>query len=209
MVRRVAERIERATGQGGRNFQWQVSLVQDRQANAFCLPGGKIVVFTGIMPVAKTDAGLATVIGHEVGHAIARHGSERMLREKAANTFMSGVQWSLADQSYQRQREIMGILGAGAKYGVLMPWGREQESEADHLGLLYLARAGYDPRESLTFWQRMEATGGQSAPEWMSTHPSHGTRIQQLKEWMPAAMEEYEKAQKAPHERMPTPERPE
>lgn len=192
-VRRVAGRLAQGTGDTGKKFDWAVSLVRDQQANAFCLPGGKIVVFAGILPIAKTEAGLATVMGHEMAHAVARHGSERLFKEQATQTLMRGVQVSMADMSYENQRWVMGVIGAGARYGFLMPWGRDQESEADHLGLLYMARAGYDPREAIAFWQRMEQNGGRAAPEWMSTHPSHGTRASQLEELMPKAVAEYER----------------
>jgi predicted Zn-dependent protease len=195
LVRRVASRLAAATGQDGAGFDWRVSLVRDPQVNAFCLPRGKIVVFTGILPVAKTEAGLATVMGHEMAHATARHGSERVFQQKATQTLLTGVQFSLGDMSYEQQRAIMGAIGAGAQYGILMPFGRDHESEADAIGLIYMARAGYDPREAVAFWQRMdEHAGGQNPPEFMSTHPSHDTRVQRLKELMPAAMEEYQRA---------------
>jgi metalloendopeptidase OMA1, mitochondrial len=195
LVKRVASRLAAATGADGQGFEWRVSLVRDPQVNAFCLPGGKIVVFTGILPVAQTEAGLATVMGHEMAHATLRHGSERVFQQKATQTLMTGVQFSLGDLSYEQQRAIMGAIGAGAKYGILMPFGRDHESEADRIGLRYMARAGYDPREAVTFWQRMdEHGGGQSPPEFMSTHPSHDTRIAQLKDLIPAAMEEYQRA---------------
>ena len=186
-----------AAGQAGREFAWAVSLVQGSQVNAFCLPGGKIVVYTGILPVAKTAAGLATVMGHEMAHATLRHGSERLFQQKATQTLMTGVQFSLGDMSYEQRRAVMGAIGAGAQYGILMPFGREHESEADAVGLTYMARAGYDPREAITFWERMEQTSGRGAPpEFMSTHPSHGTRIAQLKALLPKALEEYQKAAK-------------
>ena len=195
LVKRVAGRLAAATGDAAKKFDWRVALVRDAQVNAFCLPGGKIVVFTGILAVAKTEAGLAAVMGHEMAHATARHGSERLFQQKATQTLMTGVQFSLGDMSYEQQRAIMGAIGAGAKYGVLMPFGRDHESEADRLGLLYMARAGYDPREAVAFWQRMEeASGGGAPPEFLSTHPSHGTRVEQLQALMPEALEEYRRA---------------
>jgi predicted Zn-dependent protease len=197
MVRRVAGRLAAATGPSGKGFDWAVSLVRDKQVNAFCLPGGKIVVYTGILPVAQTEAGLATVMGHEMAHATLRHGSERLFQQKATQTVLTGVQVSIGDMSYEQQRAIMGAIGAGAQYGILMPFGRDHEKEADAIGLTYMARAGYDPREAIGFWQRMaESSGGGAPPEFLSTHPSHGTRIEQLKELMPQAMSEYEKARK-------------
>jgi metalloendopeptidase OMA1, mitochondrial len=191
MVKRVASRLAAATGKAGQDFQWQVSLVRDGQVNAFCLPGGKIVVYTGILPVAENEAALATVLGHEMAHAISRHGSQRVFEQNLAQTFMTGVAGSLSDMDYDKQRAVMGALGAGAKFGVLMPFGRKQESEADEIGLSYMARAGYDPRESIRFWKRMESAASSQPPEFLSTHPSHGTRIQQLEGWMPKALEEY------------------
>jgi predicted Zn-dependent protease len=195
MVKRCAERLAGQTGEAGRNFQWAVSLVESPQVNAFCLPGGKICVYTGILPVAQTEAGLAVVMGHEMAHATLRHGSERVFQQKQAQTLMSGVNFSLGDLDPQQRRAVMGAIGAGAQYGYLLPFGRDHESEADSIGLTYMAKAGYDPREAVTFWQRMgQASGGKAPPEFMSTHPSHETRISRLKEMMPKAMELYKQA---------------
>ena len=192
MVRDVASRLAKATGQ---NFDWQVSLVDSPQVNAFCLPGGKIVVYTGILPVARSPSGLATVMGHEMAHATLRHGSERLFQQKATQTLMTGVQFSLGDMSYEQQRAVMGAIGAGAQYGLLLPFSRDHESEADAIGLRYMARAGYDPHEAITFWQRMaESSRGQQPPEFLSTHPSNGTRIARLQELLPAALKDYQQA---------------
>ena len=198
MVKRVASRLAGATGQAGADFDWRVSLIQSPQVNAFCLPGGKIVVYTGILPVAQNDAALATVLGHEMAHATSRHGSQRVLQQNLAQTALTGVAISLSDMDYGKQRAVMGALGAGAQFGVLMPFSRKDESEADAIGLHYMARAGYDPQESIRFWQRMENVGGgQQPPEFLSSHPSHGTRIQQLQAEMPKALEEYNKSSPA------------
>lgn len=194
IVRRVSNRLAKATGPAGSGFDWQESLIRDNQVNAFCLPGGKIVVYTGILPVAESEAGLATVLGHEMAHATSRHGAQRVLQQNLAQTALTGVAVSLGDMDYNKQRAVMGALGAGAQFGVLMPFGREHESEADHIGLIYMARAGYDPQESIRFWERMEHSGGGQPPEFLSSHPSHGRRIQQLQSWMPQALEEYRKA---------------
>jgi predicted Zn-dependent protease len=195
MVRTVAARLARATGKGGEGFEWAVSLVDEDQVNAFCLPGGKIVVYTGILPVTQNEAALATVMGHEMAHATSRHGAQRVLQTNLTQTAMTGVAVSLGDMDYDKQRAIMGALGAGAKYGVLMPFGRNHESEADEIGLMYMARAGYDPQESIRFWQRMErATQNGAPPEFMSTHPSHEHRIERLQALMPKAMAEYQQA---------------
>lgn len=194
MVKRVAGRLASATGKAGAGYDWQVSLIQDNQVNAFCLPGGKIVVYTGIIPVAQNEAALATVLGHEMAHATSRHGAQRVLQQNLAQTAMTGIAVSLSDMDYNKQRAVMGALGAGAQFGILMPFGREHESEADAIGLTYMARAGYDPEESIRFWRRMEQGNQASPPEFLSTHPSHGTRIQQLEALMPKAIAEYNAA---------------
>jgi metalloendopeptidase OMA1, mitochondrial len=198
MVKRVAQRLAAATGDSAKKFDWRVSVVRSNQVNAFCLPGGKIVVYTGILPVAQTEAGLATVMGHEMAHATLRHGSERLLQQKATQTMMTGVQVSVGDMSYEQQRAVMGAIGAGAQYGVLLPFSRDHESEADAIGLRYMARAGYDPRQAVEFWKRMSkaSAGGEKPPEFMSTHPSDATRIENLERLLPEAMKEYEKARR-------------
>jgi predicted Zn-dependent protease len=197
LVKRVADRLAAATGPAAKSFDWRVSLVDSPEVNAFCLPGGKIVVYTGILPTAKSESGLATVMGHEMAHATLRHGSERLLEQKATQTLLTGVQYSLGDMSYEQQRAVMGALGAGAQYGLLLPFSRNHESEADKIGLTYMARAGYDPREAISFWERMsKATSGSGKPlEFMSTHPSDTTRIEQLKRLLPQALEEYKRTQ--------------
>lgn len=194
-VQGVVKRLAAATREAGKSFDWRVSVVQSDQINAFCLPGGKIIVYTGILPVANTDAALATVLGHEMAHATSRHGAQRALEQNLTQAAMMGVAGSLSDMDYEKQRAIMGAFGAGAQYGVLMPFSRNHESEADHIGLIYMARAGYDPHESINFWKRMEQTNSSQPPQFLSDHPSHGTRIQQLESWMPQAMEEYNKSQ--------------
>lgn len=196
-VRRVTSRLAGATGKAGGGLDWEVSLVQDNQVNAFCLPGGKVIVYTGILPVTQNEAALATVLGHEMAHATSRHGAQRVFEQNLTQTAMTGVAISLSSESYDKQRAIMGALGAGARFGVLMPFSRKHESEADHIGLLYMARAGYDPQESIRFWQRMERASGSQPPEFASTHPSHGTRIQQLQSWMAEALQEYQRASPA------------
>jgi len=198
-VRRVASRIASQTGPAASSFNWQVSVVNSDQINAFCLPGGKIVVYTGILPIAESEAGLATVIGHEVAHAVARHGAERVFQNQLVQTALVGASFSLSDMDYGQRQTIMGLLGAGATYGVLLPFGRDHEVEADQMGLLYMARAGYDPREAIPFWERMgQAAGNGQPPEFMSTHPSHGTRIQNLQAYMDRALQEYEKTSGRP-----------
>jgi predicted Zn-dependent protease len=191
LVAKVAKRLAAATGDSAKDFQWSVSLVRSPQVNAFCLPGGKIVVYTGILPVAKTEEGLATVMGHEMAHATARHGSQRLFQSSILQTAMVGASFSLGDMDQRQRQTVMGLLGAGAQYGILMPFSREHESEADQIGLLYMARAGYNPEKAIEFWQRMSETGGNQPPEFLSDHPSHGTRITRLKEFLPKALAEY------------------
>ena len=194
IVKRVTGRLATATGKAGQGFDWKVSLIRDEKVNAFCLPGGKIVVYSGILPVAQNEAALAAVLGHEMAHATSRHGAQRLLQQNLAQTAMTGIALSISDMDYDRQRAVMGALGAGAQFGILMPFSRDHESEADHIGLTYMARAGYDPRESVRLWKRMDESSGRQPPEFLSTHPSHGTRIQQLEAWMPQALEEYNRA---------------
>lgn len=198
LVARVAERLARATGNDAKDFKWAVSVVKSPQANAFCLPGGKIVVYTGIIPYAKTEDGLAAVMGHEMAHAIARHGSQRLLRTSLAQTAMAGASFSMGNMDVGERQTILAALGAGAQYGVLLPFSRDHETEADQMGLIYMARAGYDPREAITFWERMSKAGDVQPSEFASTHPSHGRRIEDLKDLMPKALSEYEKAKSRP-----------
>ena len=163
-------------------FDWEVHVIDDpAMVNAWCLPGGKMAVYTGILPVTKTPAGLAVVMGHEIAHAVARHGSERMSQQLGLEAVLA---YAAGDYA--------ALAGQVAALGVLLPWGRKQELEADEIGLVYMARAGYDPREAVEFWKRMEALGGQEPPEWLSTHPSHSHRIEELQAQMPRALQEYE-----------------
>ncbi len=184
----------RLTKQKPQDMKWELSVVKSDECNAFCLPGGKIVVYTGIIPVAETDAGLATVIGHEISHALAHHGAERMAHSQLAQIGATSVGSAIGGDDPRAQQQLMMILNAGAKFGILA-YSRSHESEADHMGLLLMAAAGYDPRESVKFWERMqhESKGGRP-PEFLSTHPSHQTRVQQLTKWIPEAMPLYEAA---------------
>jgi len=194
MVQKVMSRLAAATGDAGRKIDWQVSVVSSPQANAFCLPGGKMVVYTGILPIARTEAGLATVLAHEMAHATSRHGSQRLLQGQLSQTLMMGANASVAlgDMSTSQKMQVMAALGAGAQYGVLLPFSRSHESEADEVGLHYMARAGYDPAEAVQFWERMdENSTGRQPPEFASTHPAHGTRIARLRELLPQAQAEY------------------
>lgn len=210
-IRQIAKRLTDATqnpefqariGIKLPEFDWDVNVVQERQVNAFCLPGGKIVVYTGILPVAVSDAGLATVIGHEIAHALAHHGAERMAQQQMAQIGLTAAGASIGDMDPAKRQQVMMVLNAGAKFGILK-YSRNHESEADHMGLLLMAAAGYDPRESVQFWKRMTAaTGGAGAPpEFASTHPSHGTRIRDLTNWMPEAVSLYEHSTHKSHPR--------
>ncbi|MBU1188173.1 MAG: M48 family metallopeptidase [Gammaproteobacteria bacterium] len=190
-VREIAARIAAAASDVDPGFDWEVSLIRSDQVNAFALPGGKLAVYTGILPVAENVDGLAVIMGHEIAHAIARHGAERMAYQKLTQLGSLAAGMSVSGMDPAQQQMLMAALGAGAQYGVLLPFSREHESEADYLGLIFLARACYDPSEAPALWQRMSASGGQRPPEFMSTHPSGETRIRQFQQWMPEALEIY------------------
>lgn len=178
-----------------RNFAWEFHLVQDNTPNAFCMPGGKIVVNEGILPYTKTEEGLAIVLGHEVGHAVAKHSAERISQQMLASyggQVLSGV---LAGKSAETQILAQQVYGLGAQYGVMLPYSRRNESEADHLGLVFAAMAGYNPEAAIAFWQRMSAGGGQKMPQFMSTHPSDEARIRNIKKLLPEAMKYYKPGQ--------------
>jgi predicted Zn-dependent protease len=170
-------------------FDWQVSVLQSDEVNAFCLPGGKMAVYTGLLPVAQNDDALAVVMGHEISHALLRHGAERMAQQQLAQlgTIATGI--AAGNMDPQKQRMVMGALGVGTQFGVLLPFSRKDETEADEIGLMLAAAACYNPQEAIPLWQRMEQQGdGQRQPEFMSTHPNPGNRIQRLQELMPKAL---------------------
>ena len=170
-------------------FDWEVGVIDSPQVNAFCLPGGKIAVYTGIIPVARNEHALAAIMGHEIAHALLRHGAERMAQQKLVQIGQMAASVSIGEMDPRQQQMVMAALGAGARYGLMLPFSRDHESEADRVGLLLTAAACYDPREAIGLWERMaEASGGGAPPEFMSTHPSSGTRIQQLQAWMPEAL---------------------
>jgi predicted Zn-dependent protease len=175
-------------------YAWEFSLIKDESANAWAMPGGKVAVYTGILPITKNDNGLATVMGHEVAHAVARHGNERMSQGLLTQMGGAALSVALSQNPSQTSDLFMAAYGVGAQVGVLLPFSRLQESEADRLGLIFMAMAGYDPREALDFWQRMsEASQGGAPPEFLSTHPSHETRIQRIRDYLPEAMSYYRK----------------
>jgi len=189
-VRRVAERVAKVGSEYKPDFEWDFTLLKRDEANAFCLPGGKIVVYTGLLDVARTDAELATVVGHEVAHAIAEHGAERLFREQLTSSAVTAAAGAFADDP-ARFSQVAGLLGAGAQVGLTLPWGRKQESESDRIGLVMMARAGYDPAAAITFWQRMDkAAGPRTTPEYLATHPSGETRIRQIRAWLPEVRRE-------------------
>jgi len=170
-----------------KGYNWEFNLVKDTSINAFCMPGGKIVVFEGILPVTKTDAGLAVVLGHEIAHAIAKHANERMSQQLATNSVGSAVATIFQYKSQTAQAVANTGYALFAEYGFALPFSRKQEYEADRLGLIFMAMAGYDPQESVNFWNRMAASGSSSVPELMSTHPSNANRISNLQKLIPEA----------------------
>ena len=203
LVKRVGVRIqgaveryfrEKGISSQLRDYQWEFNLIESDEVNAWAMPGGKVVVYSGLLPVAETEAGLAVVIGHEIAHAVAKHGDERM--SQALLTQMGGVALSeaLKNKPEETQSLWLSVYGVGAQVGVLLPYSRTQESEADHLGLIFMAMAGYDPNKAVAFWERMSAQkNGATPPEFLSTHPSDRTRISNMKKLIPEAMQYYNK----------------
>ena len=173
-------------------YKWEFHLIESKEANAWCMPGGKVVVYTGILPITKTETGLAVVLGHEIAHAVAKHGNERM--SQALLTQLGGIALSKAieNKPAETQNIFMAAYGIGSQVGVLLPFSRVQESEADHLGLIFMAIAKYNPNEALDFWKRMQAMSGQEPPEFLSSHPSHSTRIEDIQKELPEAMKYFE-----------------
>ncbi len=177
------------------NAQWEFVVFDSKEANAFCLPGGKVGIYTGILPITQDEAGLATVIGHEVAHAVARHGAERM-SEATALQAVGQVSGAVVQQKYGLNPQVFEVAyGAATTVGRELPHSRKQESEADHIGLVYMARAGYEPASAIAFWQRFSAynkkAGGDAGPAFLRTHPVDDVRIEQLKQWLPEAQAQY------------------
>ena len=200
VVRRVGRRI--AAVSHTPNLRWQYTVFDNEQVNAFALPGGKIGVYTGMMPVAKTEAGLATVMAHEVAHATARHGGERMTLGILLEMGSAALASAMRKKDQKTTGRVLAAYGLGSALVVALPFSRKQESEADRIGLIYMAKAGYDPREAIPFWERMGAAGRGSPPEFLSTHPGYRTRIKNIRKWMPEALEYYERSPKAPDRRI-------
>jgi predicted Zn-dependent protease len=175
-------------------YQWEFNLVKnDSVPNAWCMPGGKVVVYSGILPYTKDKNGLAVVLSHEIAHAVARHGNERMSQEMLAQFGNVALNEVIKDKPDQTKAIFNGAYGLGAQYGVMLPYSRDHELEADKLGLIFMAMAGYDPQTAIAFWERMSSMGGQKPPEFMSTHPSDASRINKIKAAMPEAMKYYKK----------------
>ncbi len=203
MVKKVGHRIQKAVekyltdnGLADRisNYNWEFNLVDSPEQNAWCMPGGKVVVYSGILPLTKTETGLAVVMGHEIAHAIAEHGNERMSQQMLVQMGGTALSAAMRTKPAETQKMWMQVYGLGAQYGAVLPYSRLQESEADKLGLIFMSIAGYDPREAVTFWQRMsENKKGQAPPELMSTHPADETRIQKIKQNLPEALKYYKK----------------
>ncbi|HEX2964023.1 MAG TPA: M48 family metallopeptidase [Ignavibacteriales bacterium] len=202
MVKRVGQRIQHAVekymadnnlSDQLKGYQWEFNLVDSKEVNAWCMPGGKVVVYTGILPLTQDESGLAVVLGHEISHAVAKHGDERM--SQGLLTQLGGVALQVALQSkpQQTQQLFMAAFGVGAQVGILLPFSRTQESEADHLGLIFMSMAGYDPNTALSFWQRMAAQSKGAPPEFLSDHPSDQSRINKIKDEIPEAMKYYNK----------------
>jgi predicted Zn-dependent protease len=176
------------------DYAWEFNLVESNEINAWCMPGGKVVVYTGILPLTKNETGLAVVMGHEIAHAIAQHGNERMSQGLIAQMGGVALSTALETEPAATQQLWMAVYGLGAQYGLMLPYSRLHENEADHLGLIFMSMAGYDPNAAIGFWQRMAAQkGGSAPPEFLSTHPSDKKRIQNIRSLVPEAMGYYQK----------------
>lgn len=201
MVKRVGRRIQRAVEQYMadnnlshllKDYRWEFNLVESPDVNAWCMPGGKVVVYTGILPIARDESGLAVVMGHEIAHAVARHGDERMSQALLVQTGGLALSAALANQPDTTRQLWMTAFGLGASVGVILPYSRLHENEADRLGLAFMAMAGYDPHAAVGFWERMShQKKGAAPPEFLSTHPADATRIQNIRQEIPEAMKYY------------------
>jgi predicted Zn-dependent protease len=204
MVNRVGARISDAitkyyTSQGQQQviegYKWEFNTIDDKAVNAWCMPGGKVVVYTGLLAVAQNETALAIVVGHEIAHAIAKHGSERMSQSMIQQLGGMALQVALSQKPQETQNLFMQAYGVGSTVGAVLPWSRQQETEADRYGLIFAAMAGYNPQEAIPFWERMSNAGGANPPEFLSTHPSDDTRIKKLNQFMPEALKYYKKTQ--------------
>lgn len=200
MVDRVGARISSAItkyyqsqGKGSvlEGYAWEFNTIESKDINAWCMPGGKVVVYTGLLSVTQNETALAIVVGHEIAHAIAKHGSERMSQGMMQQLGGMALQVAISQKPTETQNLFLQSYAIGSQVGALLPWSRQQETEADQYGLIFAAMAGYDPREAIPFWQRMTDLGGGSPPEFLSTHPSDATRLRKLKQFMPEALKYY------------------
>lgn len=201
VVKRVGERIARASEDFLReskmesdikNYKWEFNLIEDdKVVNAWCMPGGKVAVYTGILPFTQDETGLAVVMGHEVAHAMAKHGNERMSEALLVQLGGMGLSVALSQKPAQTQQIFLGVYGVTANVGFMLPYSRLHESESDRIGLVLMAKAGYDPKEAVPFWERMNEKGGGRPPEFLSTHPAPETRITKIKSHIPEAMKYY------------------
>jgi predicted Zn-dependent protease len=190
MVHNVGQRIAAAANQP--DFKWEFNVLDGKDVNAFCLPGGKVAFWDGIMPICINETGVAVVMGHEVAHALAHHGAERMSQSMGEQLVGELLTVGLGKADPAVRDNVLQLYGVGAQVGVMLPFSRKQESEADHIGLILMAKAGYDPRYAVEFWERMSSQGGGKAPpEFLSTHPSDQTRIDQIKKQLPEALSYY------------------
>jgi predicted Zn-dependent protease len=202
MVRRVGRRVANAVtkyfndkgiGNQLQGYNWEFNLIQNKEANAWCMPGGKVVVYTGLLPITQNEAALAMVLGHEISHAVLQHGNERMSQGLIQQLGGVALSVALSNQPSQTQDLFLNAYGVGSQVGVLLPFSRKQELEADHYGMIFGAMAGYNPREAISLWERMEkASNGQAPPEFLSTHPAAGNRIAQLEKYLPEALKYYQ-----------------
>jgi predicted Zn-dependent protease len=202
MVRRVGQRVAngitkylRDNGQASMidGYKWEFNLIQNNEANAWCMPGGKVVVYTGLLPITQNEAALAMVMGHEIAHAVLLHGNERMSQGLIQQLGGVALAVAVSNRPAETQNLFMNAYGIGSQVGVLLPFSRKQELEADRYGMIWGAMAGYNPREAIALWQRMEkASTSQAPPEFLSTHPSAGNRISQLEKYLPEALKYYQ-----------------
>ena len=172
-------------------YKWEFNTIASKEVNAWCMPGGKVVVYTGLLPITQNETALAIVMGHEIAHSIAKHGNERMSQAMVQQLGGMALEVAIAQKPKETQDLFLLSYGIGSQVGAMLPWSRQQETEADKFGLIYAAMAGYDPREAIPFWERMSAAGGANPPEFLSTHPSDETRIRKLRQFMPEALKYY------------------
>ena len=200
MVDRVGARIANAItkyyqsqGKGSvtEGYKWEFNMVESKEANAWCMPGGKVVVYSGLLAITQNETAMAIVVGHEIAHAIAKHGSERMSQAMMQQLGGVALQVALSQKPAETQNIFLQSYAIGSQVGAMLPWSRQQETEADKYGLIYAAMAGYNPQEAIAFWQRMSTAGGPKPPEFLSTHPSDETRMRKLRQFMPEAMKYY------------------